>query len=495
LAKVETAKPTPDPLAQPNGTMTDPTSTTDDTESSTAAARIKIGSQREESAIPLAVPQLTSPTLASTDEASKPVEVKPKPVKKYPPPNIRKRLTPDLEMEFAEAIGDMPIDAMLSGELSGFETDLEPESKVRGRVLMVQRDSVFLDLGGRKQGFLKLIALPETPELGATIDAIVSRFDATEGLYELTLPGQAIDVGDWSQVSEGMLVEARITGHNKGGLECEVNQLRGFIPASQVSLYRVEDLATLVGEKFTCIVTEANAEKRNLVLSRRAVLEREKASAKETLLASLQVGQTHEAIVRSLQPFGAFVDLGGVDGLIHISQLSWERIKHASEALEVGQKVKVKIQKIDPETGKIGLAFRDLAENPWDRAAEKYTPRTRVKGTVSRLMEFGAFVKLEPGIEGLIHISELAHKRVHRASDIVSEGQQVEVLVTNVDVENQRIGLSLKALETPPSSAKKEEPEDEPEPVAPSTMNKPRSTPLKGGVSKSSGGDKFGLKW
>ena len=155
-------------------------------------------------------------------------------------------------------------------------------------------------------------------------------------------------MGDWSEVSEGMIVEARVTGHNKGGLECEVNRLRGFIPASQISLYRVEDLAQFVGQKFACVITEANPDKGNLVLSRRAVLEREKAEAKTKLLAELEVGQVREGIVRSLQEFGAFVDLGGVDGLIHISQLSWDRIRHASEVLELGQKVKVKIQKIDP---------------------------------------------------------------------------------------------------------------------------------------------------
>ncbi len=246
-----------------------------------------------------------------------------------------------------------------------------------------------------------------------------------------------------------MVVEARVTGHNKGGLECEVSSLRAFIPASQISLYRVEDLSQFVGQKFNCVVTQADPAKRNLVLSRRGILEREKAEAKANLMSQLEVGQVREGVVRSLQEFGAFVDLGGVDGLIHISQLSWDRLRHASEALELGQKVRVKVQKIDPATGKISLAFRDLAENPWSHAAQKYTARSRVEGTVSRLMEFGAFVRLEPGIEGLIHISELAHKRVWRASDIVQEGQQVEVLVLSCDAEHQRISLSLKAARRP----------------------------------------------
>jgi small subunit ribosomal protein S1 len=438
-----------------------------------ASERIKIGSQRGgvstrigEPVPVIAPPKVTQPTPLITSEAEKPIEKRPTaPPKHYPPPNIRDRLTPDLEMEYAEAIGDVQIDQMLSSDLRGFEAELEPETKVQGRVLTTQRDSVFLDLGGRKQGYVKLATFPEPPAEGSLVETIVSRFDAAEGLYELTLPGRAVDVGDWSQVAEGMIVEARVTGHNKGGLECEVNQLRGFIPASQISMYRVEDLAKIVGERFTCVITEANPEKRNLVLSRRAILEREKAEAKENLLASLEVGQTREGTVRSLQGFGAFVDLGGIDGLIHISQLSWERIRHASEVLEVGQRVKVKIQKIDPETGKIGLAFRDLAENPWERVTEKYPSRSRVKGTVSRLTEFGAFVKLEPGIEGLIHISELAHKRVIRASDIVSEGQDVEVLIMSVDAENQRIGLSLKALEGKPESKEESETEEETAPL------------------------------
>ncbi len=181
--------------------------------------------------------------------------------------------------------------------------------------------------------------------------------------------------------------------------------------------------------------------------------------------------------------------------MIHISQLAWDRVQHASEVLHEGQKVKVRIQKIDPETGKIGLAYRDLSESPWANAAQRYPARSRVEGTVSRLMEFGAFVRLEPGIEGLIHISELSHKRVFRVADVVQEGQKVEVLVQSVDPVQQRISLSLKALESRPEPAKKaEEPEEEEAAAAPTASPK-RSKPLKGGIGSSSGGEKFGLKW
>jgi len=398
-----------------------------------------------------------------------------------------------LELEFMEALGGESLDEIIGQGRGDAVAELEVESRHRGRIVKIHRDDVFVEIAGRQQGIVSLRNFATPPETGAVVEVIVSRFNPAEGLYELLMPGATVDVGDWSEVAEGMMVEAHVTGHNKGGLECEVNKLRGFIPASQVSIYRVEDLSQMVGERFACIITEANPEKRNLVLSRRAVLEREKAAAKEAIMASLEVGQTREGTVRSLQSFGAFVDLGGVDGMIHISQLSWDRLKHASEALEIGQKVKVKIQKIDPQSGKISLAFRDLSENPWANVARDFPQRSRVKGTVTRLMEFGAFVRLAPGVEGLIHVSELSHKRVFRVSDFVTEGQEVEVMVQSVDTDQQRIGLSLKALEAKAAPVEKTEEVAEPEPAPQPT--KVRKTPLKGGIGGPATGDKFGLKW
>jgi len=415
-------------------------------------------------------------------------------VAKVEPPNIRAALTPELEMEYLEALGGQSLEEIISSEKGAAVTELEPDSRHRAKVIGVHRDNVFVEIAGHQQGVVPLKNFPEPPAVDTVLDVVVSRFNSGEGLYELVLPGGAVDVGDWSEVAEGMVVEARVTGHNKGGLECEVNRLRGFIPASQISLYRVEDFAQFVDQKFACVVTEANPLKRNLVLSRRAMLEREKAEAKESLLASLEVGQVREGTVRSLQNFGAFVDMGGVDGLIHISQLSWDRVKHADEVLQLGQKVNVKIQKIDPNTGKISLAFRDLAENPWENVARDFPARATVKGTVTRLMDFGAFVRLAPGVEGLVHISELSHKRVFRVSDVLSEGQEVEVQVQNVDTEQQRISLSLKALEARAEKARpvEEEPEEPPVPAAPP---KARKVPLKGGIGGPASGERFGLKW
>ena len=289
---------------------------------------------------------------------------------------------------------------------------------------------------------------------------------------------------------------SQITGHNTGGLECEVNHLRGFIPVSQISLYRVEDLAQFVGQRFTCLVTDVNRDRRNLVLSRRAVLEREQEEARQKFFESLAPGQVYEGTVRKLMDFGAFVELGsGIDGLLHISQLAWGRIKHPSEVVQEGQTVRVCIEKIDRETGRIGLSYRDRVENPWIGAAAKYLPNSVVRGKVTRLMDFGAFVELEPGIEGLVHISELSHKRVWRASDVVKEGDEIDVLVLNVNPETQRMSLSIKGLSKPePTKKEKEEAAETELPAEAKKQSRPSNQPLKGGLGRSTGAS-FGLKW
>ena len=473
--------------------------------------QIKIGSQREgdqSATVMKAQPQALDPPVVKeevVDGAENDISISETSLAGLkggisPTPNIEletRELSDDLQREVDAALGNLSIDDLMAGAQSDAADELEEGARLKGRVLLVRNDNVFVDVGRRNQGVVSVKQFKEIPSEGDAIEVTVIRFDPEEGLYELIVPNAAVDVSGWDELNEGMLVEAVINGHNKGGLECEVNRLRGFIPVSQISLYRVEDLEQFVGQRLSCVVTEVNAERRNLVLSHRAVLERERAEAKQKLLDELEVGQLREGIVSRLQPFGAFVDLGGVDGLIHISQLSWDRIGHPSEVLEEGQKITVKISKIDAETGKIGLAYRDTFDNPWDAAADKYKPKSTVQGTVSRLTDFGAFVRLEPGIEGLIHISELAHRRVFRSSDVLSEGEKVEVLILSVDAAAQRISLSLKALEARPETVKKkDEEEDEDVPVpSPPLPKAARKESLRGGTNRSSGGDSFGLKW
>jgi len=413
---------------------------------------------------------------------------------KTPVPSIRGALPPELQQEVDDALGGLSLDEMLNPtqKAQAAAADLEPESRHQAKIVSIHNDDVFVELGGRNQGVLSLRQFAEAPAVGSVIEVAVNRFDGEEGLYQLSLPHAAIVAANWGDISEGVMVEARVTGHNKGGLECEVNNIRAFIPASQIDVYRVEDLEQFVGQKFPAIVTEARPERGNLVLSRRAVIERQKAESKEKLLTELAEGQVREGVVRSLQAFGAFVDLGGVDGLLHVSQLSWQRVKHPGDVLQLGQTVKVLIRRIDPDSKKISLALRDLSENPWTTVASKYAVGTTHRGTVSRVAEFGAFVQLEPGIDGLVHISELAHKRVWRVTDVVKEGDAVDVKVQSVDADQQRIGLSMKALAARPGPVKTEEPEEE-EVVAPLVTK--RKGPLKGGLGQGSGGDRFGLKW
>lgn len=441
----------------------------------------RIGSQRPGSGRVRAKPQFVGRPVAP-------------PAPKVTAPSVRQALTPDQELEFVAAMGDEAFDALMTEGAARVAPDIAPESRVAGAVASIVGDLVFLNLGGQHQGCLSVRQFPAPPALGERVEVVVGRFDAENGYYLVALPGGAIAVEDWSQVAPGQVVEARITGHNKGGLECSVSGLRGFIPISQVALYRVEDLAPFVGEVWPCLVAEANADRGNLVLSRRAVLEREQLAARDKARASIAEGQELEGTVRSLQEFGAFVDLGGVDGLIHISQMSWKRIRHPSELLEIGQRVKVKVRKLDPESGKISLSLRDLIEDPWVTAATRFPPQSVVQGTVTRIMDFGAFVELDAGIEGLVHVSELAHHRVWRVKDVVSEGQTVTVKVLSLDPEEKRIALSIKATLARPEP-QRAEPEPEPEDDTPPPPVPVSNKKLKGGLRRKPGGEAFGLKW
>jgi small subunit ribosomal protein S1 len=409
-----------------------------------------------------------------------------------PRPSVRDKLSPELEEELDRAMGNDSIDDLMGTGTKSEGEAFEPESLQSGRVAAIRRDDVFVEFGGREQGIVSLRLFDVPPQVGAQVQVVVQRLNPEDGLYELSMPNKAVQVDDWSDLNEGMLVDVRVTAHNTGGLECEVNHIRGFIPVSQIALYRVEDLAPFVDQHFTCLITEANPERRNLVLSRRAVLEREQEVAKQQMLASLQPGQIFDGTVRKLMDFGAFVELGnGVDGLLHVSQLAWGRVKHPSDVLKEGQAIKVRVEKVNPETGKISLAYRELLENPWTAAASKFCPNTVAHGKVTKLMDFGAFVELEPGIEGLVHISELSHKRVFRCSDVVKEGQEVEVMVRSVDVEARRISLSMKELSAPPEPEKKA---DEPAEAAPSKKSNKPTGPLLGGIGRKTS-DKYGLKW
>lgn len=374
---------------------------------------------------------------------------------------------------------------------------IEIDSRRRAVVVKIHGDDVFFALDGRNEGVASLRQFRDPPDLGMELDVVVTGYHPEDGLYAVNVPGSAINIEDWSDLVEGAVVEARVTGSNVGGLECMVGHLRGFIPASQIEVFRVEHYPDYYDKKLLCLVTEANQRRRNLVLSHRALVEREREEQRKKLLEELQVGDVREGTVTSIRDFGAFVDIGGLEGLVHISQLSWEHVSHPSEVLQTGQKVRVKVEKINQQTGKIGLNYRDLLDHPWTNIEERFPVDSLVKGVVTRTAKFGAFVKLAPGVEGLVHISELAHHRVLQVTNVVREGDEIEVKILAVDPESQRISLSLKDAHPIPTAEPAEETQavaadDEPprKPLVPSSR-----TPLKGGTARETGGEKFGLNW
>ena len=401
----------------------------------------------------------------------------------------------DIDAEIEAALGGISMDEVVA-KTETADDELELNAKVQGLVTKIFKDSVFFKLNGQFEGVAALHTFKEMPVEGETLPVTVRGLNKEDGLYELTVAGAVINVSDWDQLEEGAVVEAKVTAVNTGGLEASLGSIRGFIPGSQVSRYRVEDLTQFVDKKLQCVIVECNPDKRKLVMSHRAVLEREMEEKRKTLMEELEVGQIREGVVTKILDFGAFVDIGGAEGLIHISKISWTRVRHPSEVMSEGEKVKVKVDKIG-EDGKIGLSHRDTLEHPWHSADSQLNEEDIITGTVTKLMEFGAFVEIAPGIEGLIHISELAHHRVSKVSTVINEGDKVEVKVLSVDKDKQKVSLSRKACMDAPSpkgGGKKEAVEDTDLPPRELAV-KSSGEPLQGGTNRTSGGESVGLKW
>ena len=366
----------------------------------------------------------------------------------------KKALREDLNIdaEFEAAMGGRSAEDIL-GEASAPEPRRKAEESTSGpfrsgKVIRVLADAIYVSMpGSRSEGLLRKEHWPEgeTPAVGDTIEVRVEGFDGQNGLVLLAgKKATAVDAS-WASLTKGAVVEGRVTGANKGGLEVMVGTIRAFMPLSQIDTARVEQAEAWVNQRIRALVTLADANDNNLVLSRRDLLDRERQESAGKTWSELAEGQVRDGTVRSLQDYGAFVDIGGVDGLIPLREMAWARIKHPSEILKVGDSVKVKVLKIDPETKKISLGLRQLTDNPWDAAAAKLVPGTTVSGTVSKLTDFGAFVSLEGGIEGLVHLSELSTKRVRRPQDAVKAGEAVEVVVLSIDNDLKRVALSIKA--------------------------------------------------
>ncbi len=326
------------------------------------------------------------------------------------------------------------------------------KSPKRGKVISIGRDDVFVDMGGKSQGICPLLQFDEV-KIGDEFDFFIDRYEKDEGLLILSRKGATAQNVTWETLEPGQIVEGTVEAMNKGGLELTIKNMRGFMPAGQVDISFVKDISTLIGQRMTVEVTKVDREKKNLIVSRRVIQEREKEQARQKLMEELAEGQVRRGVVRTVMDYGAFVDLGGVDGLLHVSEISHRRIRNPHEVLNENDIVDVKITKIDPETGKISLSLKAAMADPWTDAATRYAVGTTVTGRVARIEGFGAFVAVEDGIEGLLPVSEISYQRIRAPGDVLKEGETIKVIVLSLDPVQHRLTFSLKQAGPDPWSA------------------------------------------
>ncbi|HTX79705.1 MAG TPA: S1 RNA-binding domain-containing protein [Longilinea sp.] len=353
-------------------------------------------------------------------------------------------------------------------EQEGLGIDFPHQGEIRtGVIASISQGQILVSVGSKSEGVIsgkEFEAIPpdELAELkvGQEIPVYVLNPEDQSGNTVLSFVRAREEVG-WLEAEEMMKAKtsfhSTIIGYNKGGLIVPLGGLRGFVPASQVSLSRRAALSgdtpdqrwgKMIGEEIDTCVIEVDRERRRLILSERAASTETRETVKERVIDELKEGEVRTGRVTSLADFGAFVNINGADGLVHLSEISWDRIQHPSEALKVGQEVKVKIISIDREKKRIGLSIRQLLNDPWDALSAKYQVGQLVEATITRLTKFGAFARLEGDLEGLIHISEISEKRIEHPKEVLHEGDTVTLRVIKIDPENHRIGLSLRKVES-----------------------------------------------
>ncbi len=322
---------------------------------------------------------------------------------------------------------------------------VEPGTALVGTVVGFSDDEVFLEFDAKSQGILlrSQFGKKEVIDIGRRVDVVVDRYDSDSGMLAVSRKG-AVQRATWTNLAVGMIVEGKVTGLNKGGLEVDLKGVRAFMPGSQVDLFPMRDISVLIGQSVRAEVIELDRKHKNVLVSRRKLLEQERAETREKLKAEIQVGQVRKGVVGNLAEFGAFVDLGGMDGLIHIRDLSWGVVENVSDVLKPGQEVEVKILKIDGKRDRISLGLKQALPDPWVHVSDRFPAGAALKARVVRIADFGAFAEVEPGIEGLIPVSEMAWHRVNSCSEVVSVGGMVDVKVIRVEAEKRRMALSMK---------------------------------------------------
>jgi small subunit ribosomal protein S1 len=378
--------------------------------------------------------------------------------------NLIRSLESDQEIDglFQDAVAVIEDpDAMIG--LIATDQEFDVNKIVEGRIIRVDDEFVLVDVGFKSEGSIprhEWDANEDPPVIGQTVKVLIEEVENEPGLVEepfgmVSLSRRkAQKLIDWdnvmNSVKEGQVVTGTVTRKIKGGLLVDIG-VNVFLPASQVDIRRPADIGDYIGRAVQCEVLKIDEARRNIVVSRRSLIEKQRKEDRERLLEDLAEGQTRKGIVKNIAEFGAFVDLGGIDGLLHITDMSWERIHHPSEMVSIDQEIEIVILNIDREKQKIALGLKQKLANPWDNVVEKYPVGSVHRGSVVNVMSYGAFVKLEPGIEGLVHISEMSWtKRVNHPNELVNIGDEVDVLILGVDREGQQLSLGMKQTQENP---------------------------------------------
>ena len=354
----------------------------------------------------------------------------------------------DEENEFGEM--EQSFEALFEESLQA----LNVGDVVKGTIVQVNPDSVIVDVGFKSEGVIPLSEFFDEKgalivQVGDVFDVLVERTESETGLISLSKE-KADRQKIWNSLEEGAVVDGRIVSRIKGGLAVDIG-VNAFLPGSQVDLRPVRNLDKLLGETFQFKIIKLNKRRGNIVLSRRVLLEDQRENLRSDTLKTLEEGQVADGVVKNLTDYGAFIDLGGIDGLLHITDMSWGRVSHPSDILAVGDKIKVKVLKFDREKERVSLGLKQIAPDPWLDVEQKYPVGIRVKGKVVSLTDYGAFVELEEGVEGLIHVSEMSWtKRIKHPNKVLNIGDEVESMVLALDIPNRRISLGLKQAEPNP---------------------------------------------
>jgi small subunit ribosomal protein S1 len=368
--------------------------------------------------------------------------------------------TADTQPETAPAVSDEILIEVDGKLVPNYDATIHPFSEgdvVSGKVVRIDQDEILVDIGYKSEGVIpsnelsirKSVDPSDEVQLGEEVDALVLTKEDQEGRLILSKKRARFEKA-WRRIEgaaeSGEPVEGTVIEVVKGGLILDLG-VRGFLPASLVDIRRVQDLDEFMGQKLECKVIELNRSRNNVVLSRRAVLEEERKEVREQILGRLQPGQVVEGKISNIVDFGAFVDLEGIDGLIHISELSWSHVNHPSEVVSIGDTVRVKVLDIDRDRQRISLGLKQTQEDPWQRVLNEYSVDDVVEGRVTKIVAFGAFVQILPGVEGLVHISELAQHHVESPAEVVRPGDELKVKILEVDDSRRRLSLSVKRVE------------------------------------------------